>query len=513
MTFASITGGNAHTCALTPSGDGYCWGLNDSGELGDGTTTQHLVPTLVAGGHKFTQIQAAHNGNGEGTTCALDVSGTIYCWGSNVRGQLGDGTLTNSLTPTPVGGAQTVTSFDLDNDGGCALAAGGQVFCWGLGAFVHPGAAHVTPAPVNGGQTFSSLTAGDGGTCALTAAGVANCWGSNLSSALGDGTFLPHFTPQPVAGAPALTSISMNTSVTCGVASGGSLYCWRGSINTSTAISLPSSEPSNLPTLVSSSATFVAVSVGGPSGNQASNQCALSVSGAAYCWGANGLGQVGDGTTITRSAPVPVAGGHMFQAVSARSAGACALDTSGSAYCWGSNTSGQLGIGSVSIGPTSTPVAVSGGLTFVAVSAGPSHTCALTAAGAAYCWGSNLDGQLGTGSPSPTPTSVPTLVATNQSFAKISVASNNTCALTSAGAAWCWGFNDAGQLGDGTVLTRAVPVLVGGGTAFVDIQTGFDHTCALTAAGTVYCWGDDIVGALGDGDSAFSLVPRAVAVP
>jgi alpha-tubulin suppressor-like RCC1 family protein len=224
------------------------------------------------------------------------------------------------------------------------------------------------------------------------------------------------------------------------------------------------------------------------------------------------VGQLGDGTTTDRSLPVLVAGGVSFAAVSTGFRHTCAVTDAGAAYCWGLNSSaGQLGDGTET--DRSSPVLVAGGLEVAAVSAGDFHTCGVTAAGAAYCWGANGDGQLGDGTT--TSRSTPVRVVGDVSFATMSAGGFHTCGATAAGAAYCWGGN-VGQLGDGTTTSQSGPVRVAGDVSLAAVHAGGSgqalgyHTCGLTAAGVAYCWGQNARGQLGDGTRTNRSTPVPV---
>jgi alpha-tubulin suppressor-like RCC1 family protein len=193
--------------------------------------------------------------------------------------------------------------------------------------------------------------------------------------------------------------------------------------------------------------------------------CGLTTGAAVYCWGYGQDGELGDGTTGSASFPVAVAGGLTFSALSISGDHTCGIATNGAAYCWGANAFGQLGDGSTN--SSSVPVAVAGGLTFSALApgakgplGGDEYTCGVTTALDAYCWGRNRFGELGNGST--VSSAVPVAVTGGLTFTALSASGAHTCGLAMDGAAYCWGSNSDGQLGTGTTISSSVPVKVAG---------------------------------------------------
>jgi alpha-tubulin suppressor-like RCC1 family protein len=219
-------------------------------------------------------------------------------------------------------------------------------------------------------------------------------------------------------------------------------------------------------------------------------------------------------TLFVASAGPATADSQRFVQISTGDFHTCGLTSSGAAYCWGANFEGQLGDGTTTISGVNGPQAVIGGLKFASISVGYISTCGLTSSGAAYCWGSNGNGQLGDGTTTSSGVNGPQRVIGGLKFASIQPGAFHTCGLTSRGAAYCWGENNYGQLGDGTTTDSNAngPQRVLGGLKFASNQPGAFHTCGLTTRGATYCWGRNVEGQLGDGTTTSSGVngPQAV---
>ena len=445
-----MAAGGLHTCAVLTSGIVACWGYNGYGQIGDGGPVDHWLPAPAAIEGVATDVSA-----GGRHTCAI-VDAALDCWGWNNSGQLGDGSTTTRHTPVRVSGLDAdVTAVIAGSSHTCAVVAGAAK-CWGQNAFGQLGIGMegddvTSPVQVQG------LTAGVTGvaaasidSCAIVNGG-AKCWGGNGAGMLGDGTYSDSSVPVDVQG--------LQSGVTRIAAAGNTV-------------------------------------------------CAI-VNEAVKCWGYGFDGELGNGSFYMNSnTPVDVVGLDAPAIELALGSGfACALLSDQTLHCWGDGSLGELGTGGYP--RTAVPVTVDlPGPGLAALAAGAGQMCAARA-GTAYCWGWNILGQLGfaPGLASPfEPAVLRGLPGPAQAIAK---GAQNACAIAN-GSLSCWGSNNFGQLGDGTVVPRGAPVQVAGLDHDVTaVALDYDHTCAIVGGGA-YCWGDNSDGQLGDASTDPHVVPMPV---
>jgi alpha-tubulin suppressor-like RCC1 family protein len=493
----ALSGGGDHTCALTQAGAVRCWGSNSNGELGNGSSDGSFSSPVSVTGLDTGVVAIAAGGL---HTCALTSVSAVKCWGRNVQGQLGDGTMTNRNSPVDVVGlANDVAKLVAGGGHTCALSSGGAISCWGFNFAGQLGDGTTTnrsrPVAVPGWErNMAGVAAGEGHTCARSAGGGVKCVGLNAVGQLGDGTQANRAVPKNVARfAEGVVSVSSGLLHTCGLTAAGGVMCWGDNLDGQLGDGTTADRLSPVP-VVGLAAGVKQISLG------AYHSCALTGAGGVMCWGYNGVAGLGDGTTTSRATPVAVVG--LASGVAQVSAGlyhTCALTTAGGVKCWGNNANGQLGYGTTTSYLTAVGVfGLSSGVASIA--AGDFHTCALTIAGGMKCWGSNFNGKLGTGTTTPQHTTPVDVLGLAGGVKAISASAQNTCAVTSVGGLKCWGSNSGGQLGDGTVTQRGTPGDVAGLTSGVaSVSTGKFHACAVTTTGGLKCWGYNADGQLGDG--------------
>jgi len=369
----AMESGVNHTCAILDDDTAKCWGGNINGELGDGTNTDRSDPSALSaidlGSGRTAKAISAFGYH----TCAILDDDTAKCWGWNNRGQLGDGTTTDRNDPS-------------------ALSA----------------------INLGSGRTAKAISVGGFHTCAILDDDTAKCWGANGGGRLGDGTTTNRNDPS------ALSAINLGAGRTAKAISAGAYHT-----------------------------------------------CAILDDDTAKCWGVNARGQLGDGTTTNRNDPsalsaINLGAGRTAKAISAGLYHTCAILDDDTAKCWGGNINGQLGDGTTTnrIDPSAlSAINLGAGRTAKAISAGGFHTCAILDDDTAKCWGANGGGRLGDGTTTnrSDPSALSAINLGSGRTSKTISTVYHTCAILDDDTAKCWGWNNRGQLGDGTTTDRSDP--------------------------------------------------------
>ena len=483
---AQVAAGPYHSCVLTAAGGVQCWGDNVIGQLGDGTEIRSLLPVGVVGLTGVTSLAV-----GGSHTCAVNSGGAVWCWGANESGQLGNGTTVHSNVPQMVPALSSgVAAVSAGWAHTCALMLSGGVKCWGPANANGTATIQLTPVDVSGlSSGVLNVSAGGFHNCALLAGGGIKCWGNNAVGQAGNGTTTTSPFPTDVIGlASGVSNIGSGLYGTCAVTAGSVVMCWGNSIANGSSV------VTTTPMAIAGLAPGVTSVVQG-----SGHSCAMS-SGAVQCWGDNEFGQLANGlhTPIPSLTPVSAQNlGPGAVALTANQQSTCALMSDSTVKCWGRNDIGQIGNNTAE--SPNVPVDIPGLASNIqSVSSGGSHNCVVTSGGGVKCWGTNDSGQIGNGTLNLAiaPVDVTGLGA---GVSAVVAASTFSCALVS-GAVRCWGANNSGQLGDGTTTRRLIPTpVVGLGAPVTAISATTSHTCALTDAGGVKCWGSNADGEIGNG--------------
>jgi alpha-tubulin suppressor-like RCC1 family protein len=336
--FAPVATAFYTTCALTSAWKAYCWGDNVSGGLGDGSAypSERFTPGPVSGDHTFMQLES-----GDEHTCGLTPAGKIYCWGFGY------------VIPEPMGGDMRFLQVVTGKSHTCALSEALETYCWGdntQGQLGRAGSGSNTPSLVDGGHTFKALAAGRQHTCGIEMSGTMRCWGHNELGQLGDSTIVARSTPLPVRGSEIYSVADGGWDITCGIAASGT-WCWGANQHGQLGNGETTYDPTPVPQAVGGGHVFRFVRT------STNRSCAIEDDGEAFCWGINGLDYLGVGDEPEDVvSPTEVLGDRTYIGIDVGSSFGCAMDVGWTLYCWGQNDGGQLGDGTTT--SRSQPMAV-----------------------------------------------------------------------------------------------------------------------------------------------------------
>ncbi|CAK0781577.1 RCC1 repeat-containing protein [Gammaproteobacteria bacterium] len=561
----AMSGGAAHSLAVTQDGKVWAWGFNGYGQLGNGSFDEapHLVPSIITGLEGVVAVAS-----GDLHSLALKSDGSLWAWGSNAQGEMGNGKTDDQGTPTAVPGLPPIQAMAGGAGYSLALARNGTVWAWGSDVYGQLGNHHacgispdgdegqscLSPRQITGLEGVVAVAAGNSHSLALKQDGTLWAWGDNTFGQLGDGTTMNRETPVPVAGLPAIRAVSAGFGHSLALDRDGKVWAWGSNGYGQLGNDTTDDTAHPKPVQVASLNGVVALAAGAQSsliltqegalwawGDNDAGQLglasathraipgvmdlvsvtqlaagwehnlALASKGAVWAWGRNGYGQLGDGTNTNRSRPVRVAGLAPATAVAAGESFSLAI-VAEQVWAWGRNDSGQLGWGSADNYVQATPTLVPGLMGIRAVAAGYNHSLALARNGTVWAWGNNFNGQLGnhyacgsdhdeTYGDYGLPCLSPVQVAGLGGVVAVAAGQFHSLALKSDGSLWAWGYNGDGQLGDGTQIQRSGPVRVMGIDSIRRITAGVgaNQSLAITWDGRAWSWGSNVFGQLGTG--------------
>jgi len=510
----AVRAGQFHNLALKKDGTVWSWGKNDVGQLGDSTHIIRYAPVQVSNLFNVIQIDTESD-----YSLVLKSDGSVWSWGENSDGQLGEGSLNDRNSPVRVHGLDNIQKISTGIRHNLALDSLGGIWAWGNNSSGQLGDSttgrRTTPVMTidEFGNPFSNIkdiAAGNHHSLALTSSGFVLSWGSNSDGQLGDGTLNTRYMPTQINGMNNIESIQANSRSSFAINSSGALYSWGdnhdGQLGSGTI--LDSMTPESLSDLVLSGPVITILDLSAVSESRMGEGHGVVVvaDSTVRSWGGNNYGQLGNGKNSEQLSSVKVAGLDNVIASSAGGYHTLALKADGTVWAWGNNLHGQLGIGNTS--DQALPVKVIGLSSIVSVRAGQYHSLALRKDGTVWAWGNNDKGQVAYKVYADL--MAPVMVANLYGVTQIDTELNHSLALKSDGTVWSWGYNRDGQLGEGSTVSRNSPVRVSGLTNIKQVDAGENHSLALDDNGEIWSWGSNSSGQLGVDTISYSRTPVSV---
>lgn len=474
VTYLSVASGDMHTCAITTDNKLKCWGRNEYGQLGLGDTSERTSPTDTDNTASYKYVAA-----GSRSTCAIRTDDKLFCWGYNANYQLGDLSATNRNLPTAIDATESYKMVAVGSKHGCAITLADTMKCWGTNNYGQVGDNGVTtrnqPVAVYGGDTYKFVTVNDdsttatarGFTCAITTSDVLKCWGANMLMQIGDPGLVARYQPTVTDAGTNYIDVRNSGSRACGITQSGALKCWGNLTG--------DGSPYNAYVYGSGNGNYMYIPKMTPVLD--STFSSLSV------FGSDGMGDASSGT--------------------------CGL-SSNKLFCWGSmgTAYGPFGDGSETSVRRSAPVMLDPGTNYSYIS--PKRhfdVCAITSTGQLKCWGSNAAGELGEAAGIGQSATTPKVADTTATYSKVISYENATCGITTTGVLKCSGSNNLGRLGLGDTTSRSSFTVIDPGVSYSDIDMGVAHTCGITTTGVLKCWGSNSSGQIAktSGTSSYYL--------
>ncbi len=494
-----VSSGSFHSCGIQTDGSLWCWGNNESGQIGDGTNENRNLPAKIMPGSKWKKVSA-----GSDHSCGIQADGSLWCWGNNRFATLGDGTLTDREAPTLIDKNNEWVTISAGNYVTCGITKEGKLWCWGYGHWglfsprqsyaTHP--KEVIPPKKNLG-TWLNVALKKDHICAISSKNHLFCWGLNSSGQIGNGH--DYAIRQPVLVAKEsdwkdIATSAAQCSHTCGIKSDRSLWCWGK--NSDGQLGLGNYIFQQHPVPIAQGRTWQSIAL-------ARHTCGILLDGSLWCWGINEHYQLGTGDKTIRLLPTRISDADTWNTVATNFNYSCGVKTDHSLWCWGelfSKTDGRAEIALKS------PQKLADG-EWKTLSAGQNHLCGIQQKGSLWCWGINSQGQLG--DKTTTTHDTPTIIG-DDVWREISIGFEHTCGIQQNGSLWCWGSNAFGQLGVIGPSKVTHPLQIAKTQTWTHISAGDSYTCGIQTDGSLWCWGWGLNGELGLGNPSQALTPKKV---
>lgn len=463
--WASISDGEKTQLGVKTDGTLWGWGQNSSGQIGDGTTTNRITPVQVG---TATDWRTVHAG---GHSAGIKTDGTLWTWGGNALGQLGNGSRTSHLVPAKVG----VTAWIVAIPAGfhsAAIAVDGSLWVWGYNYSYFYNCCRTepellpdfraTPGPIATAGPWKTIAAGPNSVMAIKSDGTMWGWGYNVYGLLGDGTGIEQQQPKQI-GTATWKSVAVGSHHSFAIKTNGTLWVAGWDTSGSHAVL-------HAPTQVGTATNWRSVKTG------RDHVVALKTDGTLWTWGRGQYGQLGTGANYDIYAPHQVGTGKTWSVIAAGDNTTYALKSDRTLWAWGRNNLGQ--VGNATTVDQFSPRQITSSKAWRTIAAQADHVLALRTYGTLWAWGDNTDGELGDGTTTAHPS--PTKVGTATNWESIATGFMHSAGVRADGTLWAWGDNAEGQLGDGTTTSRLAPKQIGAATNWNTPGAGYQYTVATT---------------------------------